>query len=123
MFLLITTCFPRTHITDSIFVDQYFASYPINTSWLRQRVSLDNLAIFLMAHPDYVGYIGFESGEKTSRRKAEADVNRAVKYLIGHRKVKRSQIIVLYLGEDQYPSVVLQPIIKGRKPPFVLPAN
>ena len=113
-----TPCFPETYLPKTAFVDEYFDSFKSNIHWSEQRVRLDNFATAISSEPRYIGYIAFESSKKESLEKAKARIRRIVSYLTYQRKIEKSRITVVYIGEAKEPKIILQPVMEGTKPPF-----
>ena len=118
LLLVSTSCFPETYLSKHPSVDEYFDSYKSNVSWSEQRARLDNFAIALLDEPDSIGYIGFESNKNEPLKKAKQRISRAANYLIYQRKIDASRIVVIYIGQAEEPHIILQPVVKGGKPPF-----
>ena len=118
LLLVSISCFPKTYLSKHASVDRYFDSFKSSIHWSEQRVRLDDFAIALSSEPDSIGYIAFESSKKESLKKAKARIKQAVGYLTYQRRIEKSRIVVVYLGEDEEPHTILQTVTKGGKPSF-----
>lgn len=99
-------------------VDSPFAVYSGNLAWEDEVVFLDNFAIYLKRHPEMIGYVGFYSDARMSRRKLEDRMDRSIRYLRKTRKIPKGRVQARYLGIAEDSQIVLQPLNKDKNPPW-----
>lgn len=113
--------FSKSDLSKSILVDGLFDTYQSDISWNEERAHLDNFAIYLKKEPELIGYIYIFTKENESVRKSKSRTNRIVKYLtknIGSNfKVEKSRIVFIYKKNSDTSEIILQPVLKGFKPP------
>ncbi|CAN5433295.1 hypothetical protein BH20ACI1_BH20ACI1_30420 [soil metagenome] len=111
----------RFDLFTSITVDQLFDTYQSDISWNDERAHLDNFAIYLKKESELIGYIYIFSKENESVRKSKSRTNRIVKYLtknIGSSlEIEKSRIVFIYKKNTDRSETILQPVLKGFKPP------
>ncbi len=121
--LLITPAFASFNLKSDLFksIDGLFDTYQSNVSWNEERAHLDNFAIYLKKEPELIGYIYVLSKENESVQKIKTRKNRIVKYLTGNigskLEVEESRVVFIYKENTDKSETILQPVLKGYKPP------
>ena len=123
LLMLTAPIFPSVPLAGSFSLHSFFDDYAADLPWSEQRWRLDNFGSALVREPEHIGYVGFYSSAKVSRKKVEATVRRSVRHLTGFRKVDAARVVVMYLGEYRYAKIILQPTMRGVKPPFEMPTD
>jgi hypothetical protein len=85
--------------------------------WQDEKARLDNLAIFLMENPKFVGYIFVWAGRQACPGEAQARAQRAKKYLVEYRRIGWSRVIWKDAGFRDEGETILQPFLPGNRLP------
>ena len=111
-------------LSESAFVRPVMAQEPFDTyetfiSWKYEKANLDNFAIFLMKHPETIGYVVFYTGDKDSFKKVNKRITKSKRYLIDRRKIANGRLIVIYAGTlAKFSTTILQPMDANLPPPY-----
>lgn len=100
------------------FGDVFWITRYGNISWQKERTELDNVAIQLLKHPEYIAYIYVNAGSKACKGEAEKRAIRAKEYMVKVRGLPADKVVWKDIGYDEEVKVVIYLFDRMKPIPF-----